>query len=136
MILNVLSGMVLTFHKSCVIAELLPSAVIFWTELSCSRKTYSNKATFNESFQWRNVFVAKSLWFILCWSHCNFGDNKRKFEYFCPVPFVEIYNLPTFDFSTRNILNTKCFIRYGVNIPQVMRYCIASAQCSDFLDRA
>jgi hypothetical protein len=28
MILNVLSGMVLTFHKSCVIAELLPSATV------------------------------------------------------------------------------------------------------------
>jgi hypothetical protein len=45
MILDVLSGMELTFPKSCVIAELLPSAVIFWTELSCSRKTFSSKAT-------------------------------------------------------------------------------------------
>jgi hypothetical protein len=34
-----------TFHNSYVILELVPSTVIFWTELSCWRKSYSNKAT-------------------------------------------------------------------------------------------
>ena len=34
-----------TFHNSYVILELVPSTVIFWTELSCWRNSYSNKAT-------------------------------------------------------------------------------------------
>jgi hypothetical protein len=31
-------------YNSYVILELVPSTVIFWTELSCCRKNYSNKA--------------------------------------------------------------------------------------------
>jgi len=34
-----------TFHNSYIITELVPSTVIFWTELSCWLKSYSNKAT-------------------------------------------------------------------------------------------
>jgi hypothetical protein len=34
-----------TFQNSYVIIELAPSTVIFWTELSCWHKNYSNKAT-------------------------------------------------------------------------------------------
>ena len=38
--------MELTFHNLSVIPEFVPSTVIFWTELSCWRKIYSNKTTF------------------------------------------------------------------------------------------
>ena len=40
-----LQRMKLTFHNSYVILELVPSTMIFWTELSCWRWSYSNKAT-------------------------------------------------------------------------------------------
>jgi hypothetical protein len=33
-----------TFHNSYIILELVRSVVIFWTELSCWCKSYSNKA--------------------------------------------------------------------------------------------
>ena len=36
----------LTFHSSYVILQLMPSTVIFWTELSCWCKSCSNKTTF------------------------------------------------------------------------------------------
>ena len=35
--------MEITFHNSYVILEFVPSTVTLWTELSCSRKSYSNK---------------------------------------------------------------------------------------------
>ena len=38
--------MELTFQILSIILELVPSTVIFWTELSCWHKIYSNKATF------------------------------------------------------------------------------------------
>ena len=39
-------SMDITFHSSYVILQLMPSTVIFWTELSCWRKSCSNKTTF------------------------------------------------------------------------------------------
>jgi hypothetical protein len=39
-----LNRMEVTFHNSYVILELVPSTVIFWTDLSCWCKGYSNNA--------------------------------------------------------------------------------------------
>ena len=55
---------------------------------------------------------------------CFFGNVKKKLT---KVMLLDI---------KQYIYDTRCFIRYGVNIPQVMRYCRASAQCTDILDRA
>jgi len=38
-------SMAFTHHISYVILELVSSAVVFWSVLSCCRKSYSNKAT-------------------------------------------------------------------------------------------
>jgi len=44
-----------TFHNQNVILGLVPSALIFWTDRCCLRKSNKNKATL-----------------LLCWSHrCN-----------------------------------------------------------------
>ena len=40
-----LSVVIFQFHNSYVILELVPSTVMFWIELSCLRKIYSNKTT-------------------------------------------------------------------------------------------
>jgi hypothetical protein len=40
-----LQRMEYTFHNSCVIIDIVPSAVMFLTELSCWSKGYSNKIT-------------------------------------------------------------------------------------------
>ena len=40
-----LQGMEFTFHNSCFIIDIVSSAVIFWTDLSCWPTCYSNKAT-------------------------------------------------------------------------------------------
>jgi len=57
-------SMDLTFHSSYVILELMPSTVIFWTELSCCRKSYSNKATLllGWSHRYKNSTVVIMIW--------------------------------------------------------------------------
>jgi hypothetical protein len=56
--------MELTFHILSVILELVPSTVIFWTELSCWRKIYSNKAMFLLScrHRYKKYMVVITIW--------------------------------------------------------------------------
>jgi len=56
--------MYLTFHNSYVILESVPSTVIFWTELSCWHKNYSNKTTLHLdwSHRYKNSTVVNTIW--------------------------------------------------------------------------
>ena len=53
-----------TFHNSYVILELVPSIVIFWTEFSCWRKSYSKKATLlpDWSHRYKNSTIVITIW--------------------------------------------------------------------------
>jgi hypothetical protein len=53
-----------TFHNSYIILELVPSTVIFWTELSCWRKSYSNKDTLllGWSHPYKNSTIVITIW--------------------------------------------------------------------------
>ena len=55
-----------TFHNSYVILELVLSTVIFWTELNCWRKSYSNNAILLLSWSHRyknsSVVISKCGW--------------------------------------------------------------------------
>jgi len=65
--------MELTFHNSFVIIDIVPSAVIFLTELSCWPKGYSNKATL-----------------LLGWSHrSTFYDRHHNQVDRCKVPYIK-----------------------------------------------
>jgi hypothetical protein len=56
--------MKLTFHILSVILELVHSTVIFWTELSCWRKIYSNTAMFLLScrHRYQKYMVVITIW--------------------------------------------------------------------------
>jgi hypothetical protein len=51
-------------YNSYVILELVPSTVIFWTEFSCCRKNYSNKAMLFLSWsrRYKNCMVVIIIW--------------------------------------------------------------------------
>ena len=56
-----------TFHNSYVILELVPSTVLLWTDLSCWRKRYSNKATLllGWSHRYKNSRVVITIWLTI-----------------------------------------------------------------------
>ena len=56
--------MELTFHNAYVILELVPSTMIFWTDLSCWRKNYSNKTNLllGWSHLYTNYTVVITIW--------------------------------------------------------------------------
>ena len=59
-----LSVVIFQFHNSYVILEIVPSTVMFWIELSCLRKIYSNKTTLllGWSHRYENVTVVITIW--------------------------------------------------------------------------
>jgi hypothetical protein len=65
-----------TFHNSYVILELVPSIVIFWTLLSCRRKTYPNKVTLHIgwSHPYKHSTVVITIWLTVTKYHIS-NDN-------------------------------------------------------------
>ena len=55
-IFQLLQGMEFTFHNSYTILELVPEKMIFWTDLWCWGKSYSNKAKAKMLQGWIHVY--------------------------------------------------------------------------------
>ena len=69
-----LQRMEFTFHNSCVIIDIAPSAVIFLTEFSCWPKGYSNKAI---------LLIDRS-------HHYTFNDRHHNQVDRCEVPMYQM----------------------------------------------
>ena len=65
-----------TFHNLYVILEHVPSTEIFWKEVSCWRKSYSNKATLLQgwSHRYKHSSVVITIWSIVT-KYPDLNDN-------------------------------------------------------------
>ena len=76
-----------TFHNSYVILELVPSTLIFWTEISFWRKSYSSKTTFllNWSHRYKYSTVVITIWLTVT----KYPYLKWRVDFFFPYYYED-----------------------------------------------
>jgi hypothetical protein len=118
-----------TFRNLYVIIGLLPNTVIFWIELSCWSKRYSNKVTLLLSNSCKHSTVVITGWLIVTKSYLSNGNGSFPLSYsYSPTIFFADLII----WATRRVSFKKQEIRVFASTwvhPSISWVCVAHLFC-------